>query len=45
MLEIVTKILLLQKTKVFFLFAQWGYGKIKNRIRKIEQISDVANFL
>ena len=34
-----------KKAKVFFLFAQWGYGKIKNRIRKIEQISDVANFL
>ena len=34
-----------KKAKVFFLFAHWGYGKIKNRIRKIEQISDVANFL
>ena len=34
-----------KRAKVKFLFALWGYGKIKNKTNKIKKISDVAKFI
>lgn len=34
-----------KRAKVKFLFAVWGYGKIKNKTKKIKKISDVSKFI